>query len=193
MLAVAIQCLTLLPLQGRARPPSMSLTTASTDYLAWAADHGVVAPKVAMAPESDNDERGAVTTEAVAAMEVLATVPQELVLATHAGEGWAARLTEEVLASRADGGEVPAARRGWVSAWRYSGWSTASEERVSAEERARFHKDWRSSAGLLTTGSDGDVEIYRKFGLPTHPAIDRASIWLGLLTVSPSVRPSVSQ
>ena len=53
---------------------------------------------------------------------------------------------------------------------------------MSAEERGRFHKDWRSSAGLLTTGSDSDVEIYRKFGLPTHPAIDRASIWLGLLT-----------
>ena len=45
-----------------------------------------------------------------------------------------------------------------------------------------FHKEWRSSAGLLTTGSDTDVEIYRKFGLPTHPAIDRASIWLSLLT-----------
>ena len=75
-----------------------------------------------------------------------------------------------------------AARRSWVAQWRYAGWSTASEERVSAEERGRFHKDWRSSAGLLTTGSDSDVEIYRKFGLPTHPAIDRASIWLGLLT-----------
>ena len=69
-----------------------------------------------------------------------------------------------------------------MAQWRYAGWSTASEERVSAEERGRFHKDWRSSAGLLTTGSDSDVEIYRKFGLPTHPAIDRASIWLGLLT-----------
>jgi len=53
---------------------------------------------------------------------------------------------------------------------------------VPADERSRFHKDWRSSAGLLTTGSDTDVEIYRKFGLPTHPAIDRASIWLSLLT-----------
>ena len=53
---------------------------------------------------------------------------------------------------------------------------------MSADERSRFHKDWRSSAGLLTTGSDTDVEIYRKFGLPTHPAIDRASIWLSLLT-----------
>ena len=53
---------------------------------------------------------------------------------------------------------------------------------MSADERSRFHNDWRSSAGLLTTGSDTDVEIYRKFGLPTHPAIDRASIWLSLLT-----------
>ena len=99
-------------------------------------------------------------------MEVVATVPQELVLVTHAGEGWAARLTEAVLTSRAQGGEggradrpwssswssSSAARRSWVAQWRYAGWSTASEDRVSAEERGRFHKDWRSSAGLLTTG-----------------------------------------
>ena len=30
-----------------------------------------------------------------------------------------------------------AARRSWVAQWRYAGWSTASEERVSAEERGR--------------------------------------------------------
>ena len=195
MLAVAlVPCLALLPLPGRARPPSM--VAATTDYLTWAADHGIVAPKVALAPESEADERGVVANSAVAAMEVVATVPQELVLSTHAGAGWAGRLTEEVLTSRAQGGEgrraerpwssawgsSSAARRSWVAQWRYTGWSTASEDRVSADERSRFHKDWRSSAGLLTTGSDTDVEIYRKFGLPTHPAIDRASIWLSLLT-----------
>ena len=195
VLAVALgPCLALLPQPGRARPPSM--VAATTDYLTWAADHGIVAPKVALAPESEADERGVVAASAVAAMEVVATVPQELVLSTHAGAGWAGRLTEEVLTSRAQGGEgrraerpwssawgsSSAARRSWVAQWRYTGWSTASEDRVSADERSRFHKDWRSSAGLLTTGSDTDVEIYRKFGLPTHPAIDRASIWLSLLT-----------
>eukprot|EP00964_Phaeocystis_antarctica_P143879 scaffold109519_cov54-Phaeocystis_antarctica.AAC.2 len=70
-------------------------------------------------------------------MEVVATVPQELVLVTHAGEGWAARLTEAVLTSRAQGGEggradrpwssswtsSSAARRSWVAQWRYAGWS----------------------------------------------------------------------
>ena len=104
VLAVALlPCLALLPLPGRARPPSM--VAATTDYLTWAADHGIVAPKVALAPESEADERGIVATSAVAAMEVVATVPQELVLSTHAGAGWAGRLTEEVLTSRAQGGE----------------------------------------------------------------------------------------
>ena len=42
MLAVAlVPCLALLPLPGRARPPSM--VAATTDYLTWAADHGIVA------------------------------------------------------------------------------------------------------------------------------------------------------
>ena len=117
MLAVAcFPCLTLLPLPGRARPPSMIAAT-TTDYLTWAADHGIVAPKLAMAPESEADERGVVATEAVAAMEVVATVPQELVLVTHAGAGWAARLTEAVLTSRAQGGEGRRADRPWSSSW----------------------------------------------------------------------------
>jgi hypothetical protein len=111
MLVVAlVPSLALLPLPGRARPPSM--VTATTDYLTWAADHGIVASKLALAPESEaEDERGVVATSAVAAMEVVATVPQELVLATHAGAGWAGRLTEEVLTSRAQGGEGRRAER----------------------------------------------------------------------------------
>ena len=118
MLAVAcFPCLTLLPLPGRARPPSMVAATSTTDYLTWAADHGIVAPKVALAPESEAEERGVVATSSVAAMEVVATVPQELVLVTHAGTGWASRLTEAVLTSRAQGGEGGRADRPWSSSW----------------------------------------------------------------------------
>lgn len=66
MLAVAcFPCLTLLPLQGRARAPSMVAATSTTDYLTWAADHGIVAPKLGLAPASEADERGVVATEAV--------------------------------------------------------------------------------------------------------------------------------
>ena len=137
---------------------------------------GVAAPKIALAPASALDERGVVASAAVAPMEVVASIPRALVLSTPAGAGWAARLTEAALRA------PPGALRDGVWAWRYAGWSTATEERIDAAERERFTRDWRSAAGLLTTGSDNDVEIYRKFGLPTHPAIDRAAQWLGLLT-----------
>ena len=173
----------LVPLTGRSvRPPVVTVTP--TVMMCADDDHlvGITAPRVELAPASDVDERGAVALEYFAAMDVVASVPHELVLTTHAGEGWASRLTEQVLACRADSGKQALARRRRLTSWRYAGWSTASEERISPDERARFHKDWRSSAGLLTTGSDNDVEIYRKFGLPTHPAIDRAAIWLGMLT-----------
>ena len=53
----------------------------------------VAAPAVTLKPSCDGDERGAVASEQIAAMDVVATVPEELVLATQAGEGWAARLT----------------------------------------------------------------------------------------------------
>lgn len=184
MLPAAAQLvLALVPLAGRARTPPVMM---SADYMACTS---VAAPAVMLKPSCDGDERGAVASEQIAAMDVVATVPEELVLATQAGEGWAARLTEDALTSRARDPTV----RSWLASWRYAGWSTASEDRISSEERARFHKDWRSSGGLLTTGSDNDVEIYRKFGLPTHPAIDRAAIWLGLLTgvSTPTARDAI--
>ena len=127
LLTLPIVHVALAPLSGRARPPVMRCT----DHPACA---GITAPRVALKPESEEDERGAVASEAFAAMDIIATVPQELVLATHAGEGWAARLTEEALASRADDRRAATRRR--LASWRYTGWSTASEDRISRARAA---------------------------------------------------------
>jgi len=195
IMLVVIQLTTTLLPNGPTRPlvvtaqPTIMMSAATDDALA-----GVAAPRVVLAPAGKADERGAVALSPFSPMDVVATVPRELVLTTPAGEGWASRLTEQALACRTeDGSEEALAMRCRLASWRYAGWSTASEERISPEERARFHKDWRSSAGLLTTGSDNDVEIYRKFGLPTHPAIDRAAIWLGMLTgvSTPTARDAI--
>ena len=184
---------TLLPSGPARRPASMARPTIVMNAATEDALAGVHAPKVTLAPASETDERGVVALSSFSPMDVVATIPHGLVLTTPAGEGWASRLTEQALACRADRSERALTTRRRLASWRYAGWSTAAEERISPDERARFHKDWRSSAGLLTTGSDNDVEIYRKFGLPTHPAIDRAAIWLGMLTgvSTPTARDAI--
>mmetsp|Transcript_24788 Transcript_24788/g.51509 ORF Transcript_24788/g.51509 Transcript_24788/m.51509 type:complete len:271 (-) Transcript_24788:21-833(-) len=90
------------------------------------------------------------------------------------GPGWAARLTEAALLAKF--GNPASLLRPWISGWQGGGWAMEVDD---LHPRDRTHVNGGS---LLTTGSDNDVEIYRKFALPCHPVVDRAAMVLASLS-----------
>lgn len=133
--------------------------------------------------------------DGVQALEVLARVPRDLVIASvdlppRAREAvtasrtatWATALTAATLAAwhpteeearLADGGAVRA-KREWIASWGAGGWGRADDlgEDIAGDV----------AGTLLATGSDNDHNIYAKFRMPCHPAVFKASKGLEFLT-----------
>ena len=158
--------------------PTATLTDGGARFSRWAATHGVEQLNIALAPiAGDANARGAFAAAAAAPLDALARVPRELALVADGGDGWCGDLAAEALRVRySDAAGREDARRAWVDEWRGGGWATEVSD-LPADQRGDV-----AGGSLLTTGSDNDVEIYRKFGLPCHPLVDKAAIVLGVRT-----------
>jgi len=144
---------------------------------------GIVAPKVAfrsMRPE-ERGKGGIVAAEQIAMMEVIARIPRASCLCVNeppSGE-WAESLTAAALRARFGEEESADAQRAWVKGWDTGGWATDSAD-LGADNVRFGAMDVLGS--LLSTGSDLDHEIYKKFGLKCHPVVHRAAKGLAMLT-----------
>ena len=137
------------------------------DLKSWCESNGVVADKLAF------DDGAATATQNVAALEVLARVPRSLALSVPRRRDWAGALTAEAIEAVEAGGPLAS----YVRSWRGGGWATSSED---LESRDRDTVDC-----LLATGSDNDFEIFKKFGMKCHPAVDRAAYRLAAICRHP--------
>ncbi|CAK0897475.1 unnamed protein product [Prorocentrum cordatum] len=135
-------------------------------YNCWAASHGASFPKIEVRA-GQAGLWGAVAAAPMEPLEVVASVPMAMALAVDAGPEWEARLTEQALLARFRRMRSPP--HPWVAGWHRGGWGTDLTDLIP-RDRANV-----VGGSLLTTGSDNDVEIYRKFGLPCHPVLDRAA------------------
>jgi len=167
-----------------------------SEWLEWAAAHGVSAPKLSVRAPTDAErgKGGVFALQPIAAMEVVARIPRRLVLsasdaaraaASEAREpSWATELTAEaLLAVHADG--AAAGTRAWVGAWKEGGWATNPTDLGNEEVR------WGArdvTGSLIATGSDNDKNIYAKFRFPCHPVVHRAGVGLAALTGTTSAR-----
>ena len=133
------------------------------DLKSWFEDGFALVDKVAFVGDGF-----AVVTQDVAALEVLVRVPRSLTLRAPRRKDWPGKLTAAAIEAVEAGGTV--AR--YVRSWQKGGWATSSAD---LEERDR------ELDSLLATGSDNDFEIFKKFGLKCHPAVDRAALRLSLL------------
>ena len=137
------------------------------DLKSWCESNGVAADKLAF------DDGAATATQNVAALEVLARVPRSLALSVPRRRDWAGALTAEAIEAVEAGGPLAS----YVRSWRGGGWATSSED---LESRDRDTVDC-----LLATGSDNDFEIFKKFGMKCHPAVDRAAYRLAAICRHP--------
>ena len=154
-------------------------------FLQWASDRGITTTgKLAVRPDSRSG-RGVWATGDIAAGEVIASVPRELVIETPVGEGgeegaWVGRLAAAAL-GEADADPIvnaAVALRPCVATWRGGGWATNRGEPdpwfgLDAMDNDDFT--------LLATGSDNDRNIYQKFGLKCHPVVHRATLRLAAM------------
>lgn len=148
-----------------------------TSYTKWATSNGVVFSKVRLRPGETLHGQGAVAAESIEPLEVIASVPRRLVLTTDEWTGWEARLAEAaLLAQFSNTGATASLLRPWVAGWRGGGWAT------NVDDLNELDRNNVIGGSLLTTGSDNDVEIYRKFALPCHPVVDRAARSLASLS-----------
>ena len=172
LVAVASTCSAFVPRGSRSAAPAGAKSSTRTeeglidDYAAWCDSAGVVGDKFALAPSAE-DGRGLRATSRIEELEVIATVPSALALATDRSPEWTGRLVAEALRAREGDGPLAA----YARAWRGGGWATESAD---LEDRDR------DLDSLLATGSNNDFEIFKKFGLKCHPAIDRASYRLAI-------------
>lgn len=156
-------------------------------YMDWACKKGCsLSETIRWRDSSRPGDRGLVAASKISADDIVASIPKELSIMTDASDGWEGRLTNQTLAARfqSDAEEHGIiALRPWIQSWQEGGWATklqGSPHPGMTIDEGDFGNVIGGS--FLTTGSDLDVEIYRKFGLPCHPVIDRAAIRLSAMT-----------
>ena len=156
------------------RPPAISSSRGplhaaalaeELDIKSWCETAGVTADKLSF----DEDGGGATVTQDVAALEVLARVPRSLTLCAPRRKDWPGKLTAAAIEAVEEGGDLGS----YVSSWRGGGWATSSDDLEA--------RDKETVDSLLATGSDNDFEIFKKFGMKCHPAVDRAAYRLSAL------------
>ena len=177
----------------RATIAGSDVVSVDADWATWASAAGIKAPKVEVRATTaeERGKGGVYASEKIAPMEVVATIPRELVLradtdALAASEracdpSWATRLTAAaLLAVHAPGDDdASAAKQAWISSWVAGGWATDGAD-LGAEDVRWGPRDVTGS--LLATGSDNDANIYAKFRFPCHPVVHRAGLGLAALT-----------
>ena len=137
-------------------------------WLDWASENGLSAPKLQVyVPSKDERGKGGVFAAVpIAAMEVIARIPQSLIVtpsaacaavtATVEEPSWAAELTAATLMamhSESTVGGTAAAKKQWIESWSSGGWATDSADLGREDVR------WGPSdvtGSLLATGSDND-------------------------------------
>ena len=176
-----------------------SETKVDESWSKWSVENGIATNKI-LVRETVEEERGkggVLVTESVSALEVLARIPRDLVLAasdapTRAMEAasqaknfsWATDLTAVALiAMHPTDDELRdanvAAKKEWSSNWVSGGWATDGTD--LGPDNVNFGpKDVQGS--LLATGSDNDHNIFAKFRMPCHPVVLRAAVGLAFLT-----------
>ena len=131
------------------------------DLKSWCDTAGITADKF--------DVDSATVTQDVAALEVLARVPRSLTLQAPRRKDWPGKLTAAAIEAVEEGGDLGS----YVRSWRGGGWATSSDDLEA--------RDKETVDSLLATGSDNDFEIFKKFGMKCHPAVDRAAYRLSAL------------
>ena len=156
------------------RPPAISSSRGplhaaalaeELDIKSWCETAGVTADKLSF----DEDGGGATVTQDVAALEVLARVPRSLTLCAPRRKDWPGKLTAAAIEAVEEDGDLGS----YVRSWRGGGWATSSDDLEA--------RDKETVDSLLATGSDNDFEIFKKFGMKCHPAVDRAAYRLSAL------------
>ena len=129
--------------------------------------------------------------DSIKALEVLARIPRNLILTTTdmsprvvdaVSEArnitWATQLTAVTLAALhpveeeiVAGSEI---KQAWIQSWKSGGWGSAADLGPDIADDV--------VGTLIATGSDLDHEVYRKFRMPCHPALMKASMGLNFLT-----------
>eukprot|EP00957_Ditylum_brightwellii_P081234 6179538-Ditylum_brightwellii.AAC.1 len=166
-------------------------------WAAWAITNGIsTTPKLTIrAPSAEERGKGGVfASESISALEVIATIPNNLVIAASspfmpqraikaASEAknfsWALDLTAATLAALHPIEGEGVEKQSWVSSWADGGWATNGEDLGDS----KWGADGVTGC-LMSTGSDNDHNIYAKFRMPCHPAVFRSSVGLALLTKS---------
>ena len=147
------------------RPPAISssrgpllhaATLSELDLQSWSEAAGIDADKLSF------DGDSATVKQDVAALEVLARVPRSLTLCAPRRKDWPGKLTAAAIEAVEEGDTLLSH---YVRSWRGGGWATSSDD---LEPR-----DQETVDSLLATGSDNDREIFKKFGMTCHPAVDR--------------------
>lgn len=148
----------------------------STDYKSWLATNGVIDT----IPIDFLPGGGAVATASFEANEKIMMIPLRLCCLAPYSDRWPTELVSAALVDDDDPKSL------WIKQWRGGGWAT---DRTDLE----IDSDNVVAGSLLTTGTDIDYEVYRKFGLPTHPLVDRAAHRVASLTACslPAARASL--
>lgn len=196
--------------------PSLTSQQDDTDvwkWQEWANENGVVAPKLSVQePLVEERGKGGVTAlESIQALEVIARIPRELIVATcnmsskaveAAAEAkefsWATDLTAATLAalhpttSTDDLDETTknyaVAKQSWIAnllCWNNSNKSSGGGWATDSADLGPPEAEWGPSCvtgSLMATGSDNDHNIYAKFRFPCHPVVHRAALGLAMLT-----------
>ena len=144
-------------------PLLQAATLSELDLQSWSEAAGIDADKLSF------DGDSATVTQDVAALEVLARVPRSLTLQAPRRKDWPGKLTAAAIEAVEEGGDLGA----YVRSWRGGGWATSSDDLEA--------RDKETVDSLLATGSDNDFEIFKKFGMKCHPAVDRAAYRLSAL------------
>jgi len=168
---------------------------------------GITAPKLSFRPSllEERGKGGIQASEPIAALEVIARIPRNLIITTCDSPkravaataemdpenfSWASDLCAATLVAlfpneddydnNNDGAAVSAkAKQAWIESWEAGGWATDSADLGPPDI------DWGPkcvTGSLLSTGSDNDKNVFSKFRFPCHPVVFRAGTGLGMLT-----------
>lgn len=170
-------------------------TEEDDDWHAFAEANGIVAPKLSIKKVSEDarGKGGVFAKEAIAPMEVVATIPRSLVLTASEqamavadrseDSSWASALTAAALIALHEPSPSAsgAAKKEWISEWVHGGWATLNSD--LGAPGVQWGADY-VTGNLMATGSDNDKNIYAKFRFPCHPVVHRAGLGLAQLTSS---------
>ena len=152
------------PVAWRGGPLLHAATLSELDLQSWCETAGINADKLSF------DVDSATVTQDVAALEVLARVPRTLTLSAPRRKDWPGKLTAAAIEAVEEDDTLLSQ---YVRSWRGGGWATSSDDLEA--------RDADTVDSLLATGSDNDFEIFKKFGMKCHPAVDRAAYRLSAL------------